>query len=473
MSRMIESAGLSKRFLLRHNRSGSLKERFLGMLYSSQRERVEEFWALRNVTLNVDAGEAVGVVGRNGSGKSTLLRLIAGIHRPTTGTLAVRRGSRIATMIELGVGFHSELTGIENVYLNAAVHGLSRDHIEPLLPAIVEYSGLTAFMDVPLKNYSSGMSMRLAFAIAANLDPDMLLLDEVFAVGDEAFQRQCVQTIQRFRADGKTILFVSHSSAAVRSVCDRVCLLDHGSLLFDGDVAHGLDEYERVAFQRTIAVETQQGPPPDDQGGAWHRVLPGGRWAEGGEWAFDMLQREGLQPGDVVLDVGCGGLSIGRHLLAFLERGRYWGFEVNHALLLAGVSMELPRAGLSYNFGHFFHNHDFDLGALDDLKFVVSEGFFSRMPLNRIARCIAAVIRRLAAGGRFFATWYDNPDPNSFVPIQRGGFATYADVEPYHYPFTILAGVCEALGARAERIDGRTGAGTHPRGESLMVISRM
>jgi ABC-2 type transport system ATP-binding protein len=320
------------------------------MLHSSQRERVEEFWALRNVTLNVDSGEAVGVVGRNGSGKSTLLRLIAGIHRPTTGTLAVRRGSRIATMIELGVGFHSELTGIENVYLNAAVHGLSRDHIEPLLPAIVEYSGLTAFMDVPLKNYSSGMSMRLAFAIAANLDPDMLLLDEVFAVGDEAFQRQCVQTIQRFRADGKTILFVSHSSAAVRSVCDRVCLLDHGSLLFDGDVAHGLDECERVAFQRTIAVETHQGPPPDDQGGqgsAWHRVVPGGRWAEGGDWAFDMLRREGLQPGDLVLDVGCGGLSIGRHLLAFLERGRYWGFEVNHALLLAGVSMELPRAGLS------------------------------------------------------------------------------------------------------------------------------
>ena len=247
MTRVIESVGLSKRFLLRHNLSGSLKERFLGLLHPSQREQVEEFWALRDITLAVDSGEAVGIVGRNGSGKSTFLRLVAGIHRPTEGSLAVRRGARIGTMIEIGVGFNPQLTGSENVFLNAAVYGLSRAEIEPLYGPIVEYSGLASFMDVPLKNYSSGMVIRLAFAVAANLDPDMLLLDEIFAVGDESFQQQCIRTMQKFRADGKTILFVSHSSAAVRSICDRVCLLDHGRLLFDGAVARGLEEYLRVA----------------------------------------------------------------------------------------------------------------------------------------------------------------------------------------------------------------------------------
>ena len=239
--------GLSKRFLLRHNRSGSIKERFLGLIHPSHRERTEEFWALRDVTLSINSGEAVGIIGRNGSGKSTFLRLVAGIHRPTEGALAVRRGSRIGTMIELGIGFHPELTGAENLFLSASVHGLTRAQIEALYDRIVDYSGLAAFMDVPMKNYSSGMTVRLAFAIAANLDPDMLLLDEVFAVGDEAFQQQCIRTVQQFRADGKTILFVSHSAAAIRSICDRVCLLDRGRLLFDGAVSRGLEEYDRVA----------------------------------------------------------------------------------------------------------------------------------------------------------------------------------------------------------------------------------
>ena len=250
MSIVIDSQGLSKRFLLRHNRSGSIKESFLGLIHPSRRERTEDFWALRDVSLSVNSGEAVGVIGRNGSGKSTFLRLVAGIHRPTEGRLAVRRGARIGTMIELGIGFHHELTGTENLFLSASVHGLTRAQIEALYDRIVEYSGLAAFMDVPMKNYSSGMTVRLAFAIAANLDPDMLLLDEVFAVGDEAFQQQCIRTVRQFRADGKTILFVSHSAAAIRSICDRVCLLDRGRLLFDGAVSRGLEEYRPRGVQR-------------------------------------------------------------------------------------------------------------------------------------------------------------------------------------------------------------------------------
>jgi ABC-type polysaccharide/polyol phosphate transport system ATPase subunit/SAM-dependent methyltransferase len=469
MSIVIESQGLSKQFFLRHNRSGSIKERFLGLIHPSQRERTEEFWALRDVTLSVTSGEAVGVIGRNGSGKSTFLRLVAGIHRPTEGRLAVRRGARIGTMIELGIGFHHDLTGAENLFLSASVHGLTRKQIEALYDRIVEYSGLAAFMDVPMKNYSSGMTVRLAFSIAANLDPDMLLLDEVFAVGDEAFQQQCIRTVRQFRADGKTILFVSHSPAAIRSICDRVCLLDRGRLLFDGAVSRGLEEYGRVVSSRAKvgAPAVVEHTGADD--GGWHRVVPGGHWIEAGEWAFELLRREGLQATDSVLDMGCGSLSTGRHVLKYLGPGRYWGFDVNQALILAGTTMELPRLEVSPEHGAYLFNQEFDLSsAPQGFQFAISEGLFSRLPLNRIARCIAAVTRRLAPDGRFYATWFENPDPRSFDPIDRGGFTTFPDAEPYHYPFQMLASICDAIGARAERIESTP---AHPRGESLMVVT--
>ena len=243
---IIEAQSLSKRFLLRHNASVELKVRFLGLLHPEKRQSIEEFWALKNVSLSIEAGEAIGLVGRNGSGKSTLLKLIAGIHRPTSGRLLVGRDARISSMIELGVGFHPELTGRENVVLSASIHGLSRAEIDRIYDAVVEYSGLAHFIDVPIKNYSSGMYMRLGFAIAANLSPDILLLDEIFAVGDADFQVRCVETIYRFLAEGKTIIFVSHSPDAIRTVCKRVCVLDAGELQFDGEVEAALAFYDRL-----------------------------------------------------------------------------------------------------------------------------------------------------------------------------------------------------------------------------------
>ncbi|HXH07149.1 MAG TPA: ABC transporter ATP-binding protein [Vicinamibacterales bacterium] len=242
----IEAHAVSKRFLLRHNPSVELKVRFLGLLHRDRRESVEEFWALKNVTARIERGDAVGLVGRNGSGKSTFLKLIAAIHRPTTGRLLVARGARIASLIELGIGFHPELTGRENVFLNAAIHGLCRSEIEAIYGSVVEYSGLAHFMDVPIKNYSAGMHMRLGFAIAANLDPDILLLDEIFAVGDADFQQRCVATLKGFVEAGKTIVFVSHSPAAIRSLCRRVLVLHDGELLYDGEVEAGLDFYARL-----------------------------------------------------------------------------------------------------------------------------------------------------------------------------------------------------------------------------------
>jgi len=243
MSVLLDIQAVSKRFHIRHNRASELKVKFLGMFHGHHREVLEEFWALRDVSLNVRSGEAVGVIGRNGSGKSTLLRLVAGLYSPTRGRVLVPADARIGTMIELGVGFHPELSGRENVYLNAAVNGLTRREIGALYPAIVEYSGLAPFMDAPLKSYSSGMQMRLGFSVAANLDPEILLLDEIFAVGDAEFQRQCLETLAALRAKDRTIMFVSHVPDAIRALCDRVCILEHGRLLFDGAVEEGLAFY--------------------------------------------------------------------------------------------------------------------------------------------------------------------------------------------------------------------------------------
>lgn len=243
MEPVIVAENLSKRFLLRHNHAGELKVKFLGLFDRSKRETIEEFWALRGVFATIGRGEAVGIVGRNGSGKSTFLKLVAGLYRPTSGRLLVSREARIGTMIELGVGFHGELSARENVFLNASIHGLGHAEIEALYPSIVEYSGLRHFMDVPLKTFSSGMHMRIGFAIAANMNPDILLLDEIFAVGDADFQQQCLRTVEDFRSRDKTILFVSHLPAAVRAICRRVLVLEHGRLLFDGPVDEGLDFY--------------------------------------------------------------------------------------------------------------------------------------------------------------------------------------------------------------------------------------
>lgn len=243
---VIRAEGVSKRFYLHHNRTGSLKERFLGMFHDRHRTETREFWALKDVSLEIRPGESVGLVGRNGSGKSTLLKLIAGIYRPTAGRLLVRSNARIGSMIELGVGFHPELTGRENIYLNASIYGLERLDVDRIYDSVVDYAEIGPFMDEPIKNYSSGMVVRLAFAIAVHLDADVLLLDEIFAVGDVEFQRKCEGTMRQFMDQGKTILFVSHAAASVRQVCRRVCVLSHGRLTFDGSVEEGLAAYDKA-----------------------------------------------------------------------------------------------------------------------------------------------------------------------------------------------------------------------------------
>ena len=469
---VLETRQLSKRFVLKHN-AGDVKSRALGLLRVGERLRREEFWALRGVSIRVSGGESIGLVGRNGSGKSTLLKLIAGIHRPTGGQMLVRRGVRISSMIELGTGFHPELTGQENVLLNTSIHGLTRVEALAIYDRVVAYSGLRHFMDVPIKNYSSGMHMRLGFAIAAHLDPDVLLLDEIFAVGDEEFQRQCMGTLSGFLDAGKTILFVSHSAAAVQAICRRVCVLEQGQLRFDGDVDSGLTEYRRLnaaSPHQALGAPAPDAPDAaraDDR--AWHRLATGGKWDEEGAWVFDFLRARGLRPEQYILDVGCGSLAAAARLLPFMEQSRYWGFEKNVELFVAGVQIELPRAGVRPERGHFVVNDDFDLASVPHtFDMAIASSLLRRLPLNGIARCFASVIRKLSPGGTFYVAWAE-PGPDPFAPrLQADGTTSQGDRPPYHYDFGVLARLAELAGGRAERLPGES----HPRGDSLMAITR-
>ena len=199
--------------------------------------------ALNDVSFRVEPGSAVGLVGRNGSGKSTLLRLVSGIIKPTAGR--IEAGGRIASLLELGAGFHPDFTGRENVYLNGSIHGLSRARIRESMDEIIAFAELERFIDLPVRTYSSGMYMRLGFSVAAHIEADVLLLDEVFAVGDEQFQRKCFGKIFEFKQRGGTIVFVSHDAAAVERLCDRAVLLRDGSVAFDGPTHDAIVRYRQ------------------------------------------------------------------------------------------------------------------------------------------------------------------------------------------------------------------------------------
>jgi ABC-type polysaccharide/polyol phosphate transport system ATPase subunit len=222
-----------------------------------RRVRTRDLWALRDVTVAVEPGEAVALVGRNGSGKTTLLKLVGGILKPTGGRVAV--GGSVASLLELGAGFHPDFSGRENVYLNGAIHGLSRRAVGERLDEIVAFAELEADLDRPVRQYSSGMYMRLGFAVAAHLSADVLLLDEVFAVGDEAFQRKCFGKIHEFKQRGGTIVFVSHDATAVERLCGRAVLLVRGHVEYDGPTADTMACYQRLLAEEEDPEERAAG----------------------------------------------------------------------------------------------------------------------------------------------------------------------------------------------------------------------
>ncbi len=242
----IQVNGLAKRFKIYHERHDTLKEAIL----LRKRSRYEELWALKDISFSVPSGQTIGFIGENGSGKSTLLKLFAGILRPDAGNLHV--DGKISALLELGAGFHPELTGRENIYLNGAILRVSRRQVDAVFDQIVDFSGLREFIDQPVKNYSSGMYTRLGFAVAISVEPDVLLVDEVLAVGDQAFQNKCYDKIYQFQKEGKTIVFVSHDLNAIQKICNRVVFIDKGHIVADGAPAKVIGQYLAYVAEKDI-----------------------------------------------------------------------------------------------------------------------------------------------------------------------------------------------------------------------------
>lgn len=234
--------GVSKKFRLRRSGAQSLKSTVLGLLTFGRRGSRHDFWALQDISFNVAAGETLGIIGANGAGKSTLLSLLAGTKVPTRGGIETR--GTISSLLELGAGFHPELSGRENVFLSGAIMGLSRKQMLERFDAIVAFAELERFIDQPVKHYSSGMYVRLGFAVAVEVDPDILLIDEVLAVGDVGFRRKCIKRMQDFRERGKTMLIISHDLSTIQSVSDRILFLEEGRILGIGDPESLVNRYE-------------------------------------------------------------------------------------------------------------------------------------------------------------------------------------------------------------------------------------
>jgi lipopolysaccharide transport system ATP-binding protein len=257
----VRFANVSKRFILRHERPHSFQEMVLRLFDPRHSDSSEELWALRDVSFTVKQGEPVGIIGPNGAGKSTVLKLVSRIIEPTSGRIQVN--GRIGALLELGSGFHPDLTGRENIYLDASILGLSRAEVKRKLDAIIAFAELERFIDVPLKYYSSGMYVRLGFSVAAHTEPEILLVDEVLAVGDYSFQRKCIDRINHLKREGRTIVFVSHALDVVRRICTRVVWMDRGRVRADGDVDTIVDDYisSAVISQEQETLDQVLGSP--------------------------------------------------------------------------------------------------------------------------------------------------------------------------------------------------------------------
>ena len=269
MSRVITAEGLGKRYILKHGPtvqfptlrdeiSGTLSAAIKGLLHPLKRPKngrnhQESFWALSDVCFEIERGEKVGIIGRNGAGKTTLLKVLSRITEPTTGRVVI--DGRIASLLEVGTGFHPELSGRENIFLNGAILGMERSEIRKAFDEIVSFAEVERFLDTPVKRFSSGMYVRLAFSVAAHLRAEILVVDEVLAVGDLEFQKKCLGKMREVGREGRTVLFVSHNMHAVEALCDRAILLDNGSVRYDGGVREGIDRYRSGGPIATPSIE--------------------------------------------------------------------------------------------------------------------------------------------------------------------------------------------------------------------------
>lgn len=286
---VIDLKNVKKKYVIRHNVkkpdsfTGRLKLIGKNILHPTKKYDKEDFWALNGLTFQVRQGEKVGIIGKNGAGKSTLLKILSRITEPTDGRIEIL--GKVSAMLEVGTGFNGELTGRENIYLNGAILGMTKEEIDAKFDDIVAFSEVGRFIDTPVKRYSSGMFVRLAFAVASHLEPDILIVDEVLSVGDTKFQRKCITRMMNIAESGRTILYVSHQMQTIRQLCDRVIVLKNGQVIYDGDIERGIEIYtESADVTQDTYINTEGHKPRGNQ----MAVITGVQLLEKGkfEWAY-------------------------------------------------------------------------------------------------------------------------------------------------------------------------------------------
>lgn len=357
---------VSKQFALPQQRSRSFQELFLGLRKLKLRRTKDAFWVLRDVSLEVAPGEMIGVVGPNGAGKSTILKLISGIIAPTSGEINV--SGRVGALLELGAGFHPELTGRENIFLNGAILGFDRAEIQRLYPDIVRFAELTRFIDMPVKHYSTGMYMRLGFSIAIHVQPDIMLVDEVLAVGDTSFQYRCLDAIHKMKRRGVSILLVTHSLEFVRTMCDRAVWLDRGKILRDGPVALVLEEYMAWVRRRDEQALLAEGLP--DQTGDGQLTQDRGDVATVSNEGPEATRRWGSREAEIV-EVQI--LDAQEHEQRIFATGDELVVRIHYS---AKQRLEKPQFGLALHHTSGFHiNGPNTVLAGRDIEAIEGNGF--------------------------------------------------------------------------------------------------
>lgn len=245
----IKVSNVSKKYTIGKQKDSSLKSSLAGIFQSAE-TKGDEFWALKDVSFEINKGDVIGIIGKNGAGKSTLLKILSQITKPTEGRIEIN--GRVASLLEVGTGFHPELTGRENIYLNGTILGMTRKEVKAKFDEIVAFSGVEKFIDTPVKHYSSGMYVRLAFAVAAHLEPEILIIDEVLAVGDAEFQKKCLGKMKQVAGEGRTVIFVSHNMEAVKNLCEKAIFMEHGSVILDGKPVEIIEKY--LERQSTVSL---------------------------------------------------------------------------------------------------------------------------------------------------------------------------------------------------------------------------
>ncbi len=349
---VIRAEGLGKKYVIGHQaareRYTTLRDSMMRSLRNWSRsardmmrghpivagDETEEFWALKDVNFEIKRGDVVGIIGRNGAGKSTLLKILSRITEPSEGRVTI--DGRVASLLEVGTGFHPELSGRENIYLNGAILGMTRAEIKKKFEEIVDFAGVEKFLDTPVKRYSSGMYVRLAFAVAAHLEPEILVVDEVLAVGDVEFQKKCIGKMKDVATGGRTVLFVSHDLGAISSLCDRCHVLNTGTLAFDGMVGDGLKVYQDLRWQRVGASR--------DEGARQHLLV---------QVTGDLLHIH-VPPRSTAVDLVVRGLEFRVILetgsgqrIAIASKGGFGSKPVEVEALVKGLQIEIEVTGLA------------------------------------------------------------------------------------------------------------------------------